>query len=299
MGSTPTSVEPIIEVAPRDAVDVHINAPTSDDEREVLTAMPVEGVGRPSRGDSHTDATLQLLDGFVLRWDGEVVELPLGTQRLVAFLAIHGKPLLRTFVAGSLWLEKSEERSHANLRSTLWRLRQPVGELVQARGAHVRLTPLLTIDLHRAVDLARAGIGSSDLPSSEEIDLLMAGDLLPDWYDDWVVLERERLRQLRLNALESLCHQLTATRRYAAAVEVGLAAVAAEPLRETAHRALIVAHLAEGNRAEAMRQFQIYSDLIWEELGVGPSPQLLQAMNDWVYAHDESDARWSQMATPR
>jgi DNA-binding SARP family transcriptional activator len=245
-------------------------------------------------------ACLQLLDGFVLTWDGEVVELPLGTQRLVAFLAIHGRPLLRTYVAGSLWLEKSDERSHANLRSALWRLRQPAGGLVQTRGVHVRLAPTLDVDLHRAIALAQERLGpGTGVPDPEAIDLLMAGDLLPDWYDEWVVLERERLRQLRLNALESSCHRLAAGRQYAAAVEVGLAAVAAEPLRETAHRALIVAHLAEGNRAEALRQFQMYRDLIWAELGVGPSPQLEQAMDGWFSVDDEVPDRWSMPATVR
>jgi DNA-binding SARP family transcriptional activator len=256
--------------------------------------------GPTAPGAGTRTARLQLLDGFVLTWDGEVVELPLGTQRLVAFLAIHGRPLLRTYVAGSLWLEKSDERSQANLRSALWRLRQPAGGLVQTRGVHVRLTPALDVDLHRAVANAQERLGAgTGVPDPDEIDLLMAGDLLPDWYDDWVVLERERLRQLRLNALESSCHRLAAGRQYAAAVEVGLAAVAAEPLRETAHRALIVAHLAEGNRAEALRQFQMYRDLIWQELGVGPSPQLQQALEGWLSAGVELTERWAPQATAR
>ena len=82
------------------------------------------------------------------------------------------------------------------------------------------------------------------------LDLLCrAGELLPHWYDDWVVIERERFRQLRLHALDALCESLAAAGRYAAAVEAGRASVAAEPLRESAHRLLIQAHLAEGNRA--------------------------------------------------
>jgi DNA-binding SARP family transcriptional activator len=100
---------------------------------------------------------------------------------------------------------------------------------------------------------------------------LLADDLLVGWYDDWVLLERERLRQLRLHALEVLSGQLLAAGNGPAAVEAALAAVAVEPLRESAHRAVIRAHLAEGNRAEALRQRDQLRHLLRLELGVKPS----------------------------
>jgi DNA-binding SARP family transcriptional activator len=99
-------------------------------------------------------------------------------------------------------------------------------------------------------------------------------DLLPDWYDDWVILERERYRQLRLHALEALSRLLADRDRYAEAIDVGLAAVACEPLRESAHRVLIRTHLAEGNVAEAARQYRSYRRMLQEELGVEPSEEL-------------------------
>jgi DNA-binding SARP family transcriptional activator len=220
-------------------------------------------------------AQIWLLDGFELECDGLRLELPLSTQRLLAFLAIHQRPLLRTFVAGSLWLDKSEERSYANLRSALWRLRQPGACLVEARASHIRLAPSVKVDLHRAVVLARALIEGTDVPpTGSEINLLLAGDLLRDWYDEWVEIERERLRQLRLHALEALCVQLTNAGRLGEAIDIGLAAVAAEPLRESAHRVLIEAHMAEGNVVEAARQFERYRDLLWEALGAEPSGDL-------------------------
>ena len=64
------------------------------------------------------------------------------------------------------------------------------------------------------------------------------------------------------------------------AVEAGLAAVAAEPLRESAHRALIAAHLAEGNRSEAMRQFEFYRMLLGKELGLEPSAMMASLAPD-------------------
>ncbi len=94
------------------------------------------------------------------------------------------------------------------------------------------------------------------------------------WYEDWLVFERERFRQLQLHALEALSRLLAASGRFAEAVESGLAAVAAEPLRESAHRCLINAYLAEGNAGEAIRQFVRYRDLLRAELDLAPSEQM-------------------------
>ena len=109
----------------------------------------------------------------------------------------------------------------------------------------------------------------------------MSGDLLPDWDDEWVLLERERFRQIRLHALERSCELLMASGRLTEAIDAGLAALAAEPLRESAHRVLIRAHLAEGNRFEALRQFERYRDLMRSELGLAPSVEIA----DLIRAH--------------
>jgi DNA-binding SARP family transcriptional activator len=101
-------------------------------------------------------------------------------------------------------------------------------------------------------------------------------DLLPDWYEEWVVVERERYRQLRLHALEALCVELVARQRFAQAVQAALVAVAGEPLRESANLALIRAYLAEGNVCEAMRHYQSFRDLLWDELRVVPSSGMRQ-----------------------
>ena len=217
---------------------------------------------------------LQLLDGFDVRRDGSVVELPQSARRLVAFLALHERPLHRIYVAGSLWLESTDEHANASLRSTLRRLGRNDSALIDADGNLVRLAPEVTVDLHELQEQARAVL-RDDPPTAEILRrLCLAGELLPGWYDDWVVLERERFRRLRVHALDSLCETLTAVGRYAAAIEAGRAAVAAEPLRETAHLLLIRAHLAAGNRSEAIRRYRLFRDLLDAELGLAPSAQL-------------------------
>src|SRR5262249_38081752 len=104
--------------------------------------------------------------------------------------------------------------------------------------------------------------------------VLLCKDLLPDWYDDWVTLDRERFRQLRMHALERLCDRLTDARRFGEAIEAGLEAARVEPLRESAHRAIMRVHIAEGNRSEALYHYQSYRKLLDDELGLEPSPEM-------------------------
>jgi DNA-binding SARP family transcriptional activator len=112
-------------------------------------------------------------------------------------------------------------------------------------------------------------------PASSDVDsLVRAAELLPDWYDDWVLQERERLRQLRLLALEAEADALIRTRRYSEATIVALAAVGSDPLRESACRLLMRAYLGEGNVAEALRQFARFRAALRNDLGLEPSPQM-------------------------
>jgi DNA-binding SARP family transcriptional activator len=224
--------------------------------------------------------TLGLLQGFRLERDGESFPLPLGIQRLVAFLAVHNRPLLRLFVAGNLWLDSNEEHANANLRTALWRLHRLGFNLVDASRSHLSLAPGVVVDLHDVNGRAREVLRQDAVPTRDDLDAILGGgDLLPDWYDDWVLVEREHFRHLRLLALETLCSDLAGAGSYAAAVEAGLACIAAEPLRESAHRALIGAHLVEGNRVEAIRQFRHYEKLVLDELGVEPSATIQRMLD--------------------
>jgi DNA-binding SARP family transcriptional activator len=216
---------------------------------------------------------LHLLAGFGVDVDGEEVPLPGSAQRLVAFVALHERPVLRPYAAGTLWLDWPEARAAGNLRSALWRIQRHAPELVSTDAHMLRLGRCVRVDLREAETLARAELAGGSAESAPET---LALDLLPDWYDDWVLLERERFRQLRLRALESRCARLTVAGRLDEALEAGLLAVAGEPLRESAHRALVRLHLEEGNAAEALRQFQLCRRLLSEQLGVEPSPRMLE-----------------------
>lgn len=222
---------------------------------------------------------LTLLNSFDLRCGEETVALPPSAQRLLALLALHEHPLRRAHVAGTLWLDTTDDRASANLRSSLWRLNRPGPRLVEARGLQLRLDPRVCVDIHDSAALAHRLLAMPEEPNLAELGLdvtLLTGELLPDWYDDWVLIERERLRQLSLHALEALAQRLLDAARLGEALEAALAAIAMEPLRESAHRALIKIHLAEGNAAEAIRQFELCSALFRDQLGLAPSVQLTE-----------------------
>jgi DNA-binding SARP family transcriptional activator len=218
---------------------------------------------------------LQLLRGFNLTRDGEPLPVPMSEQRLLAFLAVNDRPLLRSYVAAALWLDSSEKHALGNLRSAIWRLNQLEPEMVRATRTHLALGPCVEVDLWDV-----AGLAARLVHSAPQIDPLeveeqrLSGELLPGWYEEWVVIERERIRQLQLHALEALCRRLLGHGHHARAVQVGLTAIGAEPLRESAHRLVIQAHLAEGNVAEAARQYEMYRTILAVEMGIEPSPML-------------------------
>lgn len=199
--------------------------------------------------------------------------VPTNVQRLLAFLALRSRPQHRSTLAGCLWVDTTEERAAANMRTALWRARRIDDGLVDVTGSYVQIGRDVRVDLHEMRDVARRVTEPGTLEPNPSPDQFV-DDLLPEWYDDWVLLERERLRQLRLHSLEALCARLTKAGRHALAVDAGLAAVACEPLRESAQRVLIEAHLAEGNLSEAVRQYDSFRALLRESLRIEPSATL-------------------------
>jgi len=151
--------------------------------------------------------------------------------------------------------------------------------LVGASPTHLWLEPSIAVDLTTAVDRARAllaleAVGPGSVALDEDLECL-SNDVLVGCYEDWALDERERFRQLRLHTLEWLGELLLRAGRYAHAVRVGVVAVAAEPLRESAQRLLMRAHLAEGNLAEALRQYRSYALTAASEFGIQPSREMV------------------------
>jgi DNA-binding SARP family transcriptional activator len=219
---------------------------------------------------------LILLGGFALTSGGDTVPLPPAAQRVLAFLALAERPLARAHVSGSLWPDRAEPRAAASLRTAVWRLQQALPHLINADAQRLGIAHRLRVD-YRERSAVAAGVLAGDTADEDVLAALCRpGELLPDWYEDWLELERERFRLLRARALERLAESLMDRRSFGQAAEAGLAAVTSDPLRETAHRALIRVFLAEGNAFEAIRQFRLCRSLSLQYLGAEPSEETVR-----------------------
>jgi DNA-binding SARP family transcriptional activator len=211
--------------------------------------------------------------------------LPLGaaSQRLVAMLALTEQSVCRPRAAATLWPDIPEKRASANLRSTLWRLLRLPHKIVEATPFELRLDPNWQVDTRELVALARilldrtSTLTEAQLSTALRINLYE--DLLPDHTGEaWLQPERERFRQLRLHCIEALCERLTNAGWHGAAVDCAMAAVRADPHRESANIALINAHLAQGNYQDAARQYESYHSRLRQDLGTETSPLFNQVL---------------------
>ena len=216
---------------------------------------------------------LFLINGFRLVIGAVDVHPCVVCQRLLAVLALRGD-LPRPVAAGILWPDSPDARAYGSLRTALWKLRRIEAALVGVRDGRLGLGGGVRVDVTSLVEWARHLI---ERPAAGDAPLTVGapqGDLLPEWYEDWVLFERERLRQLRLHALDSAATQLGVRGRYAEGITAALESIRVEPLRESAHHTLLGLHLAEGNIGEAVRHYREFRMLVRAELGVDPSPGL-------------------------
>ena len=158
---------------------------------------------------------VDLIGGFRLWFHERGVELPLGAQRLIAYLALEGSWVMRAYAAEMLWPDSRRRQASANFRTALWRVRGQVGDgVVWTEPGRLTLTNTVSVDMQDVAEQARALITvpvghDAELPAvNAETVSRLSIRLLPGWYDDWVVLEQERWDQLRLHALEAAAEVL-------------------------------------------------------------------------------------------
>jgi len=220
---------------------------------------------------SAVEARLHLMSGFQLEIGGRTVDVATPAQRVLAFLALNTRPVSRGHIARALWSSAGDGRAAGSLRSALWRIRR-YGPLVDVAPRGVSLDEAVAVDVREATSWARRVSDTTQALRDHDLQFAAAcGELLPDWDDEWVSIEREHARQVRLHALEALSERLVGERRFGPAIEAALASLRTDPLRESAHRAVIAVHLAEGNRSEALRHFREYDDLLRGQLGIEPT----------------------------
>jgi DNA-binding SARP family transcriptional activator len=230
---------------------------------------------QPRSGALPRRATLRVLATFELRDELGADSAPLlaaDERRLLAALAVGSRPRTARELAGMLWPTLTLDLA----LGTLDGVRDSLGDLVTVTGPAWRLADEVRVDLADALERLRSwqrdphGVAPSTL---DELVELLSQDLLADMGEPWANQEREGFRRVRLHALEALCTQLTATGRHSAAIRAGALVVAAEPLRESARRNLIEAHLAAGNVSEAVQQYEAFVETC-ARVGLTPNLEL-------------------------
>lgn len=229
---------------------------------------------------------VRLLGDFAIYSDGEpltCVNSP-RTQSLLAYLVLHRTaPQSRQQVAFLLWPDLSEARARSNLRYQLHLLRRALPDpdsCLHADELTLQWRPdapfksdvaafegfLLTAD-----SAERQGELVEMRAALQEANNTYRGDLLPSCYDDWIVGERERLRQSLTQALERLTRLFEEAKDYRDALAVAQRLLRYDPLHESTYRSLMRIHSALGDKVSALSAFRKCAAILHAELGVEPS----------------------------
>ncbi|WP_411376277.1 AfsR/SARP family transcriptional regulator [Arthrobacter sp. MPF02] len=216
---------------------------------------------------------LDLMQSWQLRQGGSTLHVAARQQRLIAALAVRG-PSLRTYIAGMLWPEYPEAKALESLRVTVHLVSRQLPGLLVKDGALLSLHHEVDVDLHAVRLILKEAALPGGTTAAGRLQELRDLEFLPGWYEDWVLFEQGRLRHDRLRAFSLLSRQFAGQGNHEAAAEAAIAALAIEPLYESAVRVLVAAELAQGNVASAMLAYEKYREQLSEDMGVTPSDAL-------------------------
>jgi DNA-binding SARP family transcriptional activator len=222
------------------------------------------------------------------------LQLTGGCQRLLAYLLLNkGRMCRREVLMDIFWGENSPERARSCLTSALWRLRRELdgygspgakyllcmdsGEIgfnwecehtLDVRTFEDSLSPTLQ---KKIVDLS-----PEDAALIERQLVLYRGELLEGIYDDWALIERERLRTLHIKALAQAMNYYANRRGFDKSLEFAKTILAQDPLREDVHRMVMRLYAANGQRALAVQQYYTCAMLLKSDLGIPPMQETYQ-----------------------
>jgi DNA-binding SARP family transcriptional activator len=219
--------------------------------------------------------TVRLLGGFSVEGPQGVVHVPLPGQRVAVYLIVHGHPVHREHVAATVWPDAQRFHARVNLRSTLSRLGS-AAPIVTSSGSSLRIAEGVHIDVEAlqatALDV-REGRLNGPIPWFDM-------ELLPGWTEEWVEVERERVRQLELHLLDDVVATSLDAGRTGDAIDAALRAIRLDPLREPSHAALLRALLADGDRLGAISHYRRLAARLRHSYGLAPSTEITTLMDE-------------------
>lgn len=239
---------------------------------------------------------LSLLGPFALTEKGQPVDLHIAKmQALLAYLALTATATPRDQLLALLWAESHPDAARKNLRNRLWQLRQLTdAELVIADGDTLALAPTVESDVATFTtgltqQLAAATIDESTLqplldmwrgPLLEGLQLHEAPD-----FELWLSQQREQVGQLYLRALEALLQQHIRQSDWNDVITLAQRGLAYDALHEPFVQQLMIGYAQQGQRAEALRQYEQLQKRLRIELDVEPLPETMALRRQIATGH--------------
>ena len=216
------------------------------------------------------------------------IRLTKGDKRLLAYLLLNRyRNLSRVKVYGILWGDQREKSARSCLKTALWRLRRQLEN--RRDGKHYILTTWpgevgFNLKSDHWLDVAafedrvsRATAKEArDMATDDEMQLedglkLYNGDLLEEFYEDWMLPDRERLNALYFRGLEHMMRYKRHAKAFDEAATWGRLALSHDPLREDIHRELMRLYTESGRRGMAIRQYRTCCEIMEEQMSISPS----------------------------
>lgn len=210
----------------------------------------------------------------VVRGDKPLVFSSRSAQALLAYLLLKpGTQHRREKLAAIIWPQASEENSRAYLRNTLWELRKVAGEtffLADKNLVGISSTAHYGLDVDRLTGLKDKQASVAEL---KEVLELYRGELLADFYDDWIVTEREHFNRLYVSHYMELLGTLQIENRWQEAIEWGEKLIRNAEAPEKAFRLLMNAYAEAGDISNVTSVYQRTIRFLKQHLDIAPSPE--------------------------
>ena len=227
---------------------------------------------------------IRLLGGFELRGDGTAIALPSRpAQSLLAYLTLNvGTAQRRELLAGLLWPDSPEAVARRNLRTALWHLRKALAAGLAGPHEYILADDItIAFSAQNAFSLDAAALRAAtnaDCSTDElaHVVSLYRGELLPGFYEDWVILERDQLAAVFKATIQRLLGRLLAEERWEEVLAWSERWIALGGSPEPAYRALMTAHACLGDSSSVAGTFRRCRSALREDLGVEPSAQTIE-----------------------
>jgi DNA-binding SARP family transcriptional activator len=206
----------------------------------------------------------------------------------------------RECVAERFWGASCQARQRSALNSAIWRIgrKMPLhpGLQLSATDATLCLTidPSIPVDVRDLSTLVHAACTASGLTpeTASRLSTIVAACDAPfmDGFDaEWTLAERERIANIRIRGMIALMHWYGDNRQFEDALEIGRRLLAEDPFREAVQIDIMWLYVLNGQRAQAIRQYDAFAVLLKAELAIDPLPET-QALYDHIRTGLDAEA---------